>query len=792
MKKLSSLLLIVLVLFSANAHAQTSGLNLGSLQNLSGLSQLYGLVPSSSTPNLSTSTTPKEEDNGADVPTDGTLSNEESYFINQLQGIIMAAVIDSLKNEDDSSPDSIYKALIFGHQFFRIKSLGVFTKSDKVKAPDTYTLDSGDELSLSVWGYSAYNAKMEINDEGFVDIPEVGRIYLKGVTFGAAKKLIQQRIGRFIDTKSSSIEIVLNYSRNITVNIVGDVNEPGSYVIPAINSVFNALSAAKGPSQIGSIRNVQVKRNGQTVKEMDLYEFLLSGNISNDFYLQDGDYIFVPTIEKVVEIKGSVRRPWKYELKGKETLADLIRMAGGFGANAYTSSIQLKRFEQDKVEIQDIDLAKIGGGSSFELIDGDEVFVPNIPTDFQNFVQVSGAVRFPGQYEWKENFRIADLIASAGGLRLDAYLERAYLTRYNEDLTKNIQNFNLRSVVFESQNAENVLLQGRDHIEIFSKKQFLEEFKVSIEGAVLKPVVKSYADGMTLNDLIFYSGGLKKEAANKVIEISRVAKKEENGEEILMRVIVKRIEVSAALEIDEASKAFPLSPMDEVFVRSNPDFEKQKNITVKGEVMFPGVYPILQKDEKVLDLIERAGGLTKYAFIQSAKLYRKDATIGMVIIDLEEAYRSPDARPNYILKPGDMIEIPTVNQLVSVSGAIGHPELDTLGTVSSFYMPGRRAKYYVKNYGGGFDKGAKRKSTKVVNPDGSADYTKKVIFFNRYPEVKEGASVMVEYKRTTERKRVRTESAREPINFNLLLPAIITGTASLVSSTIVLIVLQGN
>jgi hypothetical protein len=295
---------------------------------------------------------------------------------------------------------------------------------------------------------------------------------------------------------------------------------------------------------------------------------------------------------------------------------------------------------------------------------------------------------------------------------------------------------------------------------------------------------------MTLNDLIFYGGGLKKEAANNVIEISRVVSKSEDGKETLARVIIKRVAVDGELEIDEASKNFPLSPMDQVFVRKNPDFELQENVTIRGEIAYPGDYPILQKDEKILDLIARAGGLTPYAFIPSAKLYRLDKTIGTVVIDLEEAFRSPESRLNYILKDGDIIDIPTVNQLVSVSGAIGHPKLDTLETISTFYKPGRRAKYYIKKDAGGFDQYAKKKSTKVVNPDGSARYTKKVLFFNRYPEVSEGAVVTVEYKKKAEKVKLLDEIPRERISWNLLLPTLIVGATSVISSTVLISVLK--
>ncbi len=476
MKKTFYSFILIAFLCFTSAQGQTTGLNINSLSNLTGLSQLQNLVPQvMGTASTGLSGTQANNLLNQASEADNPLENEESaYFIQQLQSILYESVLDSIRlSTGQEETDSVPKSEIFGHQFFKPKNLGGFTKSKSFRAPESYTLDAGDELNISVFGSSIFNAKGEINEEGYLEIPKMGRVYLKGVTLGSSKKLIQNIIGRYVNTNTTQTEITLNYSRNITINIVGDVHAPGSYVIPAINSVFNALNAANGPSNIGSVRKIQVVRNGQTIKTFDLYAFLLKGNITNDFYLQDGDYIFVPTIEKVVGIGGSIRRSWKYELVKGETLSDLIEMAGGFRANSYTKSIQVKRFISDKVEIQDLDLATLNGGSSFQLEDGDEITIPEIPADYENYVKISGSVRFPGSYELKEGQRLDDLIAAAGGLALDAYLDRAYLTRKTEDLSTVIQKFNLKDVVLNEQSGENILLQRHDIIEVFSKNDFL-------------------------------------------------------------------------------------------------------------------------------------------------------------------------------------------------------------------------------------------------------------------------------------------------------------------------------
>jgi protein involved in polysaccharide export with SLBB domain len=428
---------------------------------------------------------------------------------------------------------------------------------------------------------------------------------------------------------------------------------------------------------------------------------------------------------------------------------------------------------------------------NFKLNDGDIVDISFIPNGVENGVNISGSVRFPGRYQLKENYRISDVIIMAGGIRLDAYIDRAYLKRKMPDQSEVITKFSLSNILLDPNSADNFLLQKDDKIEIFSQSNFAEKFMVSIQGAVLKPAVLEYSQNLTLNDLLFYAGGLKTEAANSKIEISRVidVNQDSLGKKYLpKRIVVKTISIGSNLEIDEVSKAFRLSPMDLVDVRKTPGFAEQMKITLSGEVVFPGSYTILDKFEKVLDVIQRAGGLTPYAHIQSAKLIRPDFAQNKTVFELKDAFKDPNSRSNLILKDGDLIEIPTVNQLIRINGAIRYPHLDSAQTISGKFVAGKSARWYVKNYAGGFEKSAKKKNTMVLYPNGKVEYTKSFMGIKNYPTIDvEGAIVNVEMKK---QKPKAPSVPREPVSLNILLPSLIAGVTSALSTALLIIFLK--
>jgi polysaccharide biosynthesis/export protein len=678
---------------------------------------------------------------------------------------------------------------IFGHDFFGVGRLALFDKSSEAKAPDSYILGSGDEISIAVWGYADYNNKFIVNDDGYIQIPEFGRIYVKGLTFGAVKSQIGKRLATFINPSNTKYEITLNYARTIEVNIVGEVKSPGTYQIPAINSVYNAINAASGITDIGSVRDIQVRRDGKTIKRFDVYEFLFNPFSKEDFYLQKGDFIYVSPQSKLVKIAGAVRRPAKYELLKNENLSDVVKFAAGFAPDAYIKSIQVNRTGNDKAEIIDVNFEL---NPDFELKDGDLITVSSIPGGIENYVSISGPVRYAGKYELKDGFRVSDIIKVAGGIKMETYTERAYIKRKLADDTYVNQKFSLKNILENESSPDNLLLQYADQIQLFTKESFLEKFVVTIDGSVIKPTSMEFTDGMTLNDLLFYSGGLKKEAANSKIEISRVMEIASGSSArvkfIPQRVVVQTITVGPNLELDDASKAYSLAPMDKIYVRKLYGFDEQLMVTLKGEVKYPGIYPILNKNERVLDIIERAGGLTPYAFIANAKLTRPENDLDFTIFQLKDAFGDTASRANLILKNGDEIEIPTVNQLVSVQGAIRYPKLDSNQTINGKFVAGKSARWYVKHYAGGFKKGANKKSTMVIYPNRKVDYTRSFIGIKNYPTVDiEGALITVEMKVKKPKPPKGPESA---LNWNIILPSVIAALTSVGSTVALILVLK--
>ena len=811
----SKILFCLFALFFSKNFAQTGIPSVRSLTSLGGSIpsssqlQMLGVDPAmlssllaGSTVATTTTTDPKQgkSNNSSSTATQPTttsgLTPDNIAQILAIQQTVMSQInFDSIKSAGVSdyllsTDTSINKpSMFFGHDYFNSAKMKLFERSTELKAPDDYILDAGDELTISVWGNAEYNDNAKIGKDGFISIPQVGRIYLRGQSLGAAKSLIRSRVTNFVSLSNSTLEISLNFTRNLTVNIVGEVVRPGTFEIPAINSVFFALNASEGITNLGSVRNIEVRRNGKTIKKFDLYEFLFNPSQKDNFYLQEGDFIYVPTAKRSVEISGTVRRPRYYELLDGEEIDDLIRFAGGLTANAFTSSIQVKKYISSRVEISDLNLDDVLAGKvSLLLNDGDKVSIPEIPYVFDNYVTVVGTVKLPGKYEIKEGYRISDLLKASGGILFNSYLDRAYLFRQLDNLQTTVQSFSLKDIIINEGSSENVLLQKFDKVEIFRKELFLESFKVSIDGSVKLPTKMEFSDGMTLNDLIFYAGGLKQEAANNKIEVSRVSLiNEENGESSPTKIVVLTAEIGPNLELDPATKAFVLNPMDQVFVRKTFEYDIQQNITINGEVKYPGIYPILQKDEKILDLILRAGGFTKFAAPEEATLYRNNAKIGTVILDLKSALEDPNSTANYILKEGDIFTIPTTDQLVKIMGAIRYPDLDTLETVAGRYVPGKKAKWYIKEYGVGFAKRAKRKSTVSLFPNGSGDYTKFRFLYREFPKVKPGSVINVEFK---EAKVKLEKEPRKRLDWNIVLPIIISSVASAVSTTVLYITLR--
>ena len=700
----------------------------------------------------------KKSNTSQELPISSKKSNKQDSLVSKKSNATPPSVINK-----DTAINTV--ETIFGHSFFKNNNIKFYDKANQLKAPDNYILGVGDNLSIAIWGYSDYNETFTIDDDGAINPKLVGRVYLNGLTFKNAKALIASKFSRVYDLTNSQIDVTLTYSRIITVNIVGEVNNPGAFTIPAINTAFNALVTVGGIRPIGSVRKIYLKRAGQTIKTLDVYEYLMNPDSKQDFFLENNDYLFVSTSERVVKISGQVKRPLGYELIGKENLESIIKYAGGFDAGAYRNSIQVKRFLNDKEIIIDVNYDSLMiSKQDFILLDGDEIMVRKIQQKYINFVDLIGPVKLPGQYEIKSGDKISDIIKRAEGVLFDVFDSRAYVIRVNDDMSKKYIPFSLKDVLNNPASPDNIKLQNFDIIKIFSKTYFKDEFTFTVMGAVRSPGDYLYGEGITLKDALYLAGKLKKEAARTRIEISRAIDFDVSSKKFFpIRTLVKTVQVGNDLTIDKASEDFIIQPYDQVLVRTDPDFELQKNIVLQGEIMYPGVYPLLSKDEKISNMLKRAGGLTIWGFPAGSTLTRKEFKTGLLVLKLDDVLNDTNSIFNYILRDGDTLTVPKKNQLIQIKGFVNYPNIDSLKQISAPYTHGKSARYYIMNYGLGFGKDAQKRKTYIVLAGGSIKRTHNFLFLKIYPRVSTGAIVMVP------RKIIKDDQKKketEPIDWN--------------------------
>ena len=680
------------------------------------------------------------------------------------------------------------KARIYGQDIFRNNELSFFQKALDAKAPENYKVGSGDEISVSVWGYSEFSETLLVDERGYITPSSYGRIYVKGLTFKKMRSLLKSKFSSFLDMKNSEIDVTLSYSRVITVNIVGEVYNPGSYTIPAINTAFNALIASNGPNQLGSVRNVYIKRDGKTVDSLDVYQFLFNPTRSQDIYMQDGDYLFVPPAKHLIEVKGAVNRPYTYEAKEGESIADLIKYAGGYTTNAFTDVLTLKRIDYNVVKVNDVYKDHI---SSTIVQNGDEMVVNRISTKLSNVVSIKGSIGVSGDYEFIEGDHLLDLLQRAKCITEKTFMDKVYVIRLNKDRTKTHISINLSAVLEDNSHIDNVLLQEYDIINVLSVDDFDDEFSVSVLGAVRKVGRFDFGDGMTLQDVLLKAGGLLRQAEGSRVEISRIMDYDISSNKLKPRVaIVKKIKIGDDLVLSNEAEEFLLQPFDQVFVRENPNFEPSKNISLSGEVKYPGTYTLLSKDEKISSVIKRAGGLTRFAYLDGVTMFRKvpstnqstnitlkdfseellDSVLSnpslsllyrqelqnmrienferfnkmtiykKVYLDLDKALQSNFSKHNLVLIEGDSVIVPKIMDVVHIKGDLINLEG---GAISAPYFGRRRANYYVNNFAGGFTKLNKKSNTVVIYPNGIAKKSMNFGLFVISPVVKKGSTIKV-------------------------------------------------
>lgn len=686
-----------------------------------------------------------EVDKASDVSEKQTKTENLTKSKNLNKGLVK----ESLKGEDKKKEvviDTVTPAKVYGQGLFRDGKINFYEDPKDIRPSDEYILGEGDELTINIWGSSEFTGSYIIKS-GAIQPNLVGRIYLKGMTYGKAKELIKSRFSQVYYVKNNSIDVTLNYSRQIIVNIVGEVVKPGSYSMPAINTALNALGAAKGITDFGSVRNIQIKREGKTVKTIDLYEYLFNPKYDANFYLESNDYIYVPILGKTSDIQGEVLRKGWYELKENEGLKKLLEYAGGQLENGF-NIVEINRFVENRNTIINANTK-----SDFLLQKGDVVWVKKNSNEIEEKITINGSVIAPGEYEYKRNEKISDIIKKSGGVKLNTNKEIGFVFRKLKDGSKGLIIFSPAKITENYNSIENIEIKNNDEILLLNSNLYSDKYKVLVKGAVLRQDTLNFAMNMTLKDALLMCGGITKEADINRIEISRISNFSPENIDKSVKTTVQNIILSVNRDMNEdtITGKFYLQPFDMITVRNTPEFSNIRLVTIRGEVNYPGEYAIKDNSEKISSLIERAGGYTPHAFLEGATFERVIDNTGKVILDLNKINSDKNSLFNYSLKEGDTIFIPTKKEFISLQGAIQQNLISGRENINVPYSGNKDAEYYISEYGLGFAKDADKKRTYVILPNGKLSKTKKFFFYKKYPKVVPGSKVVAEYKQTRDR-----------------------------------------
>ena len=643
---------------------------------------------------------------------------------------------DLLMEEEDPT---LYRGRkVFGRDIFNKEDL-TFEPVMNIATPQSYVVGPGDEVKVDIYGASQKSTVYTVSPDGDIVIEGYGPINISGLTVKQANARIRSTLGSRYS--SSSIKMTLGQTRTITVNVMGEVQNPGTYSLSAFASVFHALYMAGGVSGIGTLRNIKVFRNGKEISVVDVYDYILNGKLSGNVRLQDNDVIVVGPYECIVDIAGKVKRPMYYEMKKDESVQTLLKYAGYFAGDAYTKSVRVIRKNGSRYgvfNVQEFDM------NSFHLADGDSVTVDSIIPRYENMVEVKGAVFRPGMYQLGGNITtVRSLIESADGLMEDAFTNRGVIHRMKEDRTLKVISVDVQGIL-DGKTAD-IPLQNEDVLFIPSKSERQENRTITIHGEVLYPGVYKYADNETLEDFVVQAGGLKESASTVRVDISRRV----SNRKALTRDSVIAKTYSFALKdgfVVDGQPGFTLEPYDEVYVRKSPSYSVQQNVSIVGEVNFPGTYALTKSESRLSDLVKASGGANQLAYVKGARLERRitpeertrmeqvlkmaqfqsateEDTIDIskldigdtyyVGIQLDKALEAPGSDYDLTLREGDRIIVPEYTNTVKVSGNVLYPN-----TIA--YKKGKGARYYV-NQAGGWGIRAKKGSTYIVHMNGTVN-----------------------------------------------------------------------
>ncbi len=656
---------------------------------------------------------------------------------------------------------------IFGSNLFKRKNL-TFEPSLNIPTPTSYQLGSGDVLNIEVWGASQNSFKLKISPEGQILVPNLGPIQVSGLDVDKASSLIINRLTSIYSglkgaTPNTFAQVTLGNIRSIKVTVTGDAYMPGTYTLPAFATVFNALYYAGGPGRNGTYREIKVMRSGNIVANVDLYTFLLKAETSQNIRLQDEDLIFIGSYKNRVILSGEVIRPAIYELRKHETMTDLIDYAGGFSSYAYSKNLVINRKTESERRLLNVESDLF---SSFMLMNGDMIKVGKILERYENRVTIRGAVFREGEFAQTDGMTLTKLIARAEGIREDAFTNRIAIYRQKDNTEVEVLEINLEDIIRGS--SDDVLLHREDLVVISSVLELQQERTVRIIGQIQDPGSFPYAENLSLGELIRKAGGFNEAASLARIDVARRIQNPTalKSDDIITEIFSFTLDKN--LSIGEQGSSFILKPFDMVFVRPSPGYKAQALARAEGEFMFPDSYAITSKNERISDLVVRAGGLTDQAYLQGATLLRKidkaqkeqlekiedleseeltfnidskkenQKTHQAIGIDLQKILNKPGGIDDLILREGDILRVPLRMQTVRLNGELLNP-------VTTRFVKNTSLRNYISQ-AGGFSDNARKSKVFIIYANGSIDRTRNFLFFRHYPKVQPGAEIIVPQK----------------------------------------------
>ena len=613
---------------------------------------------------------------------------------------------------------------IFGHDIFKNDKL-TFEPNMNIATPAGYILGPGDEILIDIYGTSQSSQKYAISPEGTIIIEKIGPVAIAGLTAEQAQAKVISKMGGHY--QGSSIKLTVGQTRTVIVNVLGEVVNPGTYTLSAFSTVFNALYLAGGVTEIGTLRNIKVSRGGRIISKIDVYDYILNGKLTGNVMLQDNDAIIVGAYDALVNISGAIKRPMFYEMKEGETVKALLEYAGGFNSDANKNIISVERKTNEGLTVHSVEEWDF---ASFAVQDGDSVNVKNIIDRYQNMVEVTGAVFYPGHYSISNECNsVRTLVEKAGGVMENAYTNLVVLFRMNENRTRKAMSINLAGIM--NNNVPDVILENEDSLVVSSNEEITRARKYYIHGPLAKQGAFPYVENMTLEDAIVAAGGLREEALLTNIEIARrLQYTDERDSTYNKKAKIYTFNIENGLMVKEGQN-FALKPYDVITIKKNPEFADVAIVHVGGEVKYPGNYSLQSRQDRLSDLIKRAGGLTEAGFVEGARFTRaisaneKERSLQLleiahsadtidvekitikdryaVGIDLAEAMKKPGSDKDIILRNGDQIIIPQHNNTVRISGEVLYPN-----TVP--YVEDKSASYYINQAGGTSNKGQRGKA----------------------------------------------------------------------------------